>query len=193
MNPELPTSMINHLIEKVKAGDEKAFSRLVGMWHKRIYNFAYRFAGREEIAEEVVQQTFIQVFQKVSQLKDVASFKPWLYRIASNCCNNEGRKIKRQQRLQRERVETSWDDPDTPESLYRRKELNQLVLDVLGMIPEEQRTVIIMKEYEGLKFKEIADALGESQNTIKSRMYYGLDAMRKILSNRNLSKEIYYE
>ena len=59
--------------------------------------------------------------------------------------------------------------------------MKALVEDVLQKIPPEQRQVIIMKEYEGLKFREIADILGESENTIKSRMYYGLDAMRKIL------------
>ena len=185
--------MFEHLIDRVKRGDEKAFTQLVSAWHKRIYNFALRFCGQEEMAEEVVQQTFIQVYQKVRQLKDNSSFKPWLYRIASNCCNNEGRKVSRNKKLMLEGVGEEWDDPETPETIYRQKELSNLVMQVLQMIPKEQRTVIIMKEYEGLKFKEIAAALGESQNTIKSRMYYGLEAMRKILLSKNLSKEIYYE
>jgi RNA polymerase sigma-70 factor (ECF subfamily) len=81
----------------------------------------------------------------------------------------------------------------TPEGVYQKKEMKEIVLATLQKIPDDQRKVILMKEYEGLKFKEIAEVLNVSENTIKSRMYYGLDAMRKILIEKNITKELYYE
>lgn len=68
-----------------------------------------------------------------------------------------------------------------------------MVLDALQKIPEEQRTVIIMKEYEELTFREIAEMLGISEGTAKSRLYYGLKNLRKVLLKDNITKEYNYE
>jgi len=80
--------------------------------------------------------------------------------------------------------------PESPDQLYQRAEITRHILSALQQLPEEQRTVIIMKEYEGLKFREIADVLDISENTAKSRLYYGLQNMKKILLSNQASKEI---
>ena len=181
------------LIEQIKKGDEFAFNQLVNIWYSRIYNYAYRYSSDQEFAKEVVQKTFIQVYQKIHQLKDTSKLKSWLYRIVSNCCSSEGRLVKRKKWFASSNDMPKVRDNRTPESVYRKKEMKEIVLGTLQKIPDDQRKVIIMKEYEGLKFKEIAEVLNISENTVKSRMYYGLDAMRKILVENKMSKEIYYE
>ena len=181
------------LIQKVKDGDEPAFTMLMNRWHKRIYNYAYRYGSCRIFAQEVVQQTFIQVYQKIDQLDDLNRFIPWMYRIASNNCHSERRSIKNRNAL----VSVAEEMPErpgavTPANLYEKAERRSVVRMVLQEIPAKQREVIILKEYEGLKFREIAEALGESENTVKSRLYYGLVAMKKQIIQRKLKEEIYH-
>ncbi|MBK7870791.1 MAG: RNA polymerase sigma factor [Saprospiraceae bacterium] len=77
-----------------------------------------------------------------------------------------------------------------PDQAYQREEVTRLVLNALQKLPEDQRTLLIMKEYEGLKFREIAEVLDISENTAKSRLYYGLENLKKILLSNCASKEI---
>jgi RNA polymerase sigma-70 factor (ECF subfamily) len=83
---------------------------------------------------------------------------------------------------------------ENPEKQLLSRDWEKLLKRALAQIPEDQRLVIIMKEYEGLMFHEIAEVLSESENTVKSRMYYGLKALRKVLTKWNITKEaIQYE
>ena len=78
---------------------------------------------------------------------------------------------------------------DNPESQLHRTELADILQQALSELNAEQREVVIMKEYEGLKFREIAEVLNISENTVKSRMYYGLEGLRKILDRKNINKD----
>lgn len=191
MQQETSTSI--ELVERLRNGDASAYQIIMDQWHHRVYNFALRYSNDQHFASEVVQKTFIQVFEKIDQLKDPSKLKSWLYKIASNNCCNEGRIKARVSFSALDDQVSHRATSDNPARSFEKAEMKALVEDVLQKIPPEQRQVIIMKEYEGLKFREIADILGESENTVKSRMYYGLDAMRKILLNNNLSKDLYHE
>lgn len=182
------------LVLEIRDGNERSFNTLVSRWYKRIYNYALRYGNDTTLAEEVTQKAFIRVYQKINTLKDVSKFKPWFYRIANNYCVTETRKNVRKRKVMAEVENTPViADYTSAQTSFEKNEKCQLVRQALQQIPEEQRQVIIMKEYEGLKFREIADILGESENTIKSRMYYGLDAMRKLLTQLEWTKELYYE
>jgi RNA polymerase sigma-70 factor (ECF subfamily) len=120
------------------------------------------------------------VQQKLGQLRDPAGFRLWLYQTAINVCHNEFRRAQTRKqsyesygRMNNGRVVAG------PGEAYERGEQARQVLEALQRLPEEQRIVIIMKEYEELTFREIAGVLGVSENTAKSRMYYGLKALRK--------------
>jgi len=78
----------------------------------------------------------------------------------------------------------------TPEELYQHQQIGEILKRTLMTLPEEQRVVIVMKQYQGLKFTEIADILKQPINTIKSRLYYGLRTLRKILEESKLDKEV---
>lgn len=181
------------LIEKSKIGDEHAYGKLVGLWFKRIYNFSLKYFADHDLAMEVTQKTFISVYQKIDRLKDVESFKYWLYKIALNYCREEDRRMKRRKWYSifvsedAHKVESNY---GLPEQEYQKKEREELVAELLKQLPEEQKIVIIMKEFEGLKFREISETLNISENTAKSRLYYGLKALRKLLEKSELNYKI---
>jgi RNA polymerase sigma-70 factor (ECF subfamily) len=183
----------DHLIIRAQRGDRQALNQLFNSWYQSVYGIAYRYFGEAEPAKEVSQQAFIQVQQKLGELKDPASFRVWLYRMVVNLCHME---IRRNQ-TRRRRYEgygnvRSMGLAPSPDELYEQREQTEMVLAALQQIPREQRTVIIMKEYEGLKFREIAEILEISENTVKSRLYYGLKALRNFFLNNDLKNEVYH-
>ena len=181
------------LILRAQAGDDEAFNKLVSLWYKRIYNYSYKYAGSHDLAMDITQNTFIAVHQKISQLRDVASFKSWLYRIAINCSLDELRKQKRLSGIgltsggsdgnEDKEIDVKEDVRYQPDARLQRQELAELIMQSLQTLSEEQRLVVIMKEYEGLKFREIAEVLEISENTAKSRLYYGLKNLRSKLQH----------
>jgi RNA polymerase sigma-70 factor (ECF subfamily) len=193
------------LILRARQGDKNAQGKLVQLWYKRIYNFGYKFFQDHDLAMEVSQKTFISMFRNLEGLQDTARFKSWLYKIAVNYCREELRKRKSSKSVPFEFVvnpeaenSPQWEGSATrhenPERQYQQSELSEILQRALLMLSEEQREVVIMKEYEGLKFREIAEALNISENTVKSRMYYGLDGLKKILEQKKITKEtIHYE
>jgi RNA polymerase sigma-70 factor (ECF subfamily) len=193
------------LILRAKQGDQNAQGKLVQLWYKRIYNFGYKFLLDHDLAMEVSQQTFISMCRNLNSLQDVSRFKSWLYKIVVNYCREETRKAKAKKSISFDMVWNSeaenspeWESSgkrfDNPEQQLQQAELSDILQEALRQLNEEQRAVVIMKEYEGLKFREIAEVLNISENTVKSRMYYGLDSLRKILISKNINKEtIRYE
>lgn len=204
----LAVSMISAdgLIEKAKGGDEVAFNQLVNLWYKRIYNYALKYSSSEDLTADITQKTFIAVFKNLKKLKDAGSFKPWVYRIATNFCHEEGRKQARKKSVFMTPASNEEEDQATPiegeakemmfdpERSYQQVELEKILFNCLQELPEDQRSVILMKEYEGFRFHEIAEALNTSENTVKTRLYRGLKVLKQRLEEQNINKEtIHYE
>lgn len=198
--PDIAMMHADTLILKAKQGDQSAQGKLVQLWYKRIYNFGYKFFVNHDMAMEISQKTFISMCKNLPGLQDTSRFKSWLYKIAVNYCREEARKTKNSRSLSFDAVlnheaeesprwESSAHRIDNPERQLQQVELSDILQEALLDINEEQREVVIMKEYEGLKFREIAEALNISENTVKSRMYYGLDGLRKILEKKNINKD----
>lgn len=193
------------LIVRAKDGDQNAQGKLVQLWYKRIYNFSYKFFLDHDLAMEVSQKTFISMCRSLPGLQDTGRFKSWLYKIAVNYCREEARKLKSNRAVSFDSVvnveseeSPRWEGSarwhDNPEQQFQQQELSDFVQHALLELNPEQREVVIMKEFEGLKFREIAETLNISENTVKSRMYYGLEGLRKILEKKNITKEtIRYE
>ena len=194
------------LIVNAQKGNEKALNQLVGLWYKRIYNYVLKYCCDQDLAKEISQKTFIAMFRNVKKLKNVDRFKPWLYRIATNYCHEEERKKKRDKTVSLTVTKNENDQSEilevgeaegnyfNPERNYQQLELEEVLISALNKLKEDQRSVVIMKEYEGLKFKEIAEALETSENTVKTRLYTGLRCLKEILKRNNITKEtVYYE
>jgi RNA polymerase sigma-70 factor (ECF subfamily) len=179
------------LVTRAQAGDKNAQGRLVQLWYKRIYNFSFKFFLDHDLAMEVTQKSFISMCRNVAGLQDVNRFKSWLYKIAINYCREEARKRKGTKAISLDRVvnfdaedSPAWEGSvkrsENPEQQFQHQELSDLLQQCLMELSAEQREVVIMKEFEGLKFREIAEVLNVSENTVKSRMYYGLDGINPV-------------
>lgn len=188
------------LLARARDGDKNAQGKLVQLWYKRIYNFGYKFFFDHDIAMEVTQKTFISMHRNLGHLQDLGRFRSWMYTIAVNYCREELRKRKSTRTVSLDTLapgeqensyqwESSGALHENPDRQLRHSELSDLLQKCLLELSAEQREVVIMKEYEGLKFREIAEALNISENTVKSRMYYGLDGLKMILERNNITKE----
>jgi RNA polymerase sigma-70 factor, ECF subfamily len=176
------------LVARSRGGDLDSFNQLVVRWERPIYALAYRVIGREEEARDVAQETFLRAFRALGGFKGQAKFSSWLYRITLNLCRDW---IRRERRTPVSQAPEGVDiielagetEPsESIEDLVSRRELGRAVAKAMAMLPEEQRTAIILKEYHGLTFQEIADLLECPLSTVKTRLYQGLIVLRKQLS-----------
>jgi RNA polymerase sigma-70 factor (ECF subfamily) len=176
------------LVARSMGGDLESFNQLVVRWERPIYALAYRVIGREEDARDVAQETFLRAFRALSGFKGQAKFSSWLYRIALNLCRDWIRRERRAPVSQApegvDLIELAGEaEPsESVEDLVSRKELGRAVAKIMANLPEEQRTAIILKEYHGLTFQEIADLLDCPLSTVKTRLYQGLTVLRRQLN-----------
>lgn len=189
------------LVEKARKGEADSQGKLVQLWYKRIYNFAFKFFADHDLAMEVSQKTFISMCSHINQLKDPSRFQAWIYAIVANQCRDELRRskgerttsIEREMSFSSDGFPPAWKDtlrcPSNPETHVMQRELAEILQQALLKLPEEQRKILIMKEYDGLKFREIAEVLKISENTVKSRLYAALENMKRILHKQNINKE----
>src|SRR4249920_1644617 len=175
------------LVARSIGGDQESFNQLVLRWERPIYALAYRVIGREEDARDVCQETFLRAFRALPGFKGQAKFSSWLYRIALNLCRDW---IRRQRRAPVTQMPEDVDlgefaaergPVESIEELVSRRELSAIVEEVMARLPEEQRTAIILKEYHGMTFQEIADMQGCPLSTVKTRLYQGLTVLRRHL------------
>lgn len=176
------------LIILYNKGDDSAFNTLMRRYHKPVFNYLLKLTGSREDASDLAQNAFIRCCGSLKKLKDKELFVPWLYKIAANLARDHWRSRKEYMSFDSSDNEVinlnaslvSDDDPFENAAAIDRA---AIVRKALLQIPIDQRDVLILKMYQGLKFTEIAEATGDSINTVKSRLYYGLTAMKKILKN----------
>jgi len=186
------------LIGMFLGGEAEAFNTLVRRWERDVYNFVLRYAGNREDARDLCQSAFVKAYRRLHRLKDPERFSPWIYQIALNACRDRFRSQQRRptcslDALQVEGMEEALGmatlPGSGPDDAAHPRDVGRLLQRAMQRIPEEQRAVVIMKEYHGLKFAEISEALRVPLNTVKSRMYYGLKALRGILEAWHIDEE----
>ena len=182
------TSTDEELVARSVGGDADSFNELVLRWERPIYALAYRTIGREEDARDVCQETFLRAFRALPGFRGHAKFSSWLYRIALNLCRDWLR------RERRAAVVQAPDDVDVMdlaaaaqpagsiEDLVAQHDRVRAVERAMAVLSEEQRTAIVLKEYHGLTFREIAELLGCPLSTVKTRLYQGLTILRRELA-----------
>ena len=168
------------IVERALTGDAEAFGEIVRRWERRIFALAYGMLGREEDARDATQETFLSAFRNLRNFRGEAKVSSWLHRIAVNQC------ITRQRRAG-VRKESALDDEEekdaanfasplevSPARIAEGRERTGAVRRAVNSLPVELRQVIVMKEFEELTFREIADALDLPLSTVKSRLYTAL-------------------
>jgi RNA polymerase sigma-70 factor (ECF subfamily) len=152
---------------------------------------AYRTLGRDEDARDVVQEAFLRAYRGLRGFKGEAKFSSWLYRITLNLCRDWVRRERRAALVQPPEGTDAVDLADeraapteSVEELVARREMSKAVSRAMAELPEEQRHAILLKEYHGLTFQEIADMLGCPLSTVKTRLYQGLSVLRRRLERQ---------
>ena len=179
------------LVAKSIGGDSDSFNELMLRWERPIYALAYRTIGREEDARDVCQETFLRAFRALPRFRGEAKFSSWLYRIALNLCRDWMRRERRQPVVQAPEgvdlmeLAAAAEPSESIEDLVARKDLTAIVERAMARLPEEQRTAIVLKEYHGLTFQEIADLVGCPLSTVKTRLYQGLSVLRRELAQHD--------
>ena len=162
------------LMLRFRAGDVSAFEQLMHKHQKSVINTIYRFIGNRAEAEELAQEVFLKIYNSAPNYKPKAKFSTWLYKIVTNLCLNE---------IRRKRVETvSLDDlaenpsdlidarQTSPDIALEKNTLIALIKRAVESLPEKQRMALILREYDGLSYKEIAEAMGCSVASVQSRL-----------------------
>ena len=175
------------IIERTLCGEPDAFSMLVRRWERHIYGLTLRMLGRDDEAKDATQETFLSAYRSLSKFRGEAKFSSWIYRIALNICNTRLKSrsknaISLEEQQETVGFEVAAEEVDLSGGI-QREQITRHVRRALQAIPAEMRQVIVMKEYDGLKFSEIAEILGIPLSTVKTRMYTGLSELRKRLEH----------
>lgn len=176
---------LNDIVRRFKDGDEAAFEEIVLACQDRVYNLCRQMLGSKRDAEDAAQDAFIKAYKNLNNFEPSASFFSWLYRIAVNTCLDYKRRPATRSFFMPSgdggfTVEPRSNQP-SPEDLYESKRLGKAIDQGLNMISEKLRAVIVLREIEGLPYEEIAEILGISVGTVKSRLSRGRDELRKCL------------
>ena len=177
-------------------GDARAFEYLVGRHQRGIYNFVLRSVRERGRAEELLQEVFLRVVRSKNRYQRTAKFTTWVYSIARNLCVDESRRarFRDHQSLDAERRGKDGDgggpmvarlpDKGVPTDMAAEApKLRRRLEDAIDTLPDDQREVFVMRQVSGMSFREIGEALGVPENTIKSRMRYALEKLREQLDD----------
>ena len=172
------------IVERALTGDADAFGEIVRRWERRIFALAYGMLGREDDARDATQETFLAAFRNLRGFRGEAKVSSWLHRIAVNQCITRQRRARvrsesaldEEQEKQADRFVTPVDL--SPASVVEGRQETLAVRRAINSLPVELRQVVVMKEFEELTFREIADALDLPLSTVKSRLYTALKQLQ---------------
>jgi RNA polymerase sigma-70 factor (ECF subfamily) len=167
------------LIRHARQGDREAFGRLVCRYREGTVNVVYRMCGDVHLAEDAAQDAFIRAWEALPRYRHRGTFKAWLYRIALNCTRDVLRR--RRPTADVESLPLRSDAP-SPERQVVRREWAQRVQEAVLRLTEARRAALVLREYEGLSYKEIARALDLPMGTVMSRLHYARSRLREILT-----------
>ena len=182
------------VVQQCRQGDVQSFSVLVEKYQDRLFNMTYRLCGNYQDACELTQEAFLRALKDISSFRGEAKFYTWLFRIALNLFRSHQRRAGRI-------YFSSLDEPDgrlefasqaaglrgkdcaDPAQQALQAERNHKVVDALGRLAEHYRTVIVLRDVEGLDYKQIAQTLGVPVGTVKSRVHRGRLTLREYLAD----------
>ena len=175
-----------NLIDRFKKGDTSAFGTIVVKYQDKVYNLCRHLLGNAHDAEDAAQDVFLKAYQALPRFQPDASLYTWLYRIATNTCIDHLRKpifeslfgdSGEGERLIHDLVS----DAPSPEKLYQAKEIDNALQMCLKKLSPKLRAIIVLKEVEELSYEEMAETLGISMGTVKSRIARAREDLQKCM------------
>ncbi len=176
---------------QVKSGSHRAFELLLKRYEKQLLSFFYRQLGDPEGAKDLTMDTFLRIYKAAGRYEPRAKFSTYIYQIARNLCINEYRKRKIRQTDSLDALgsetglEIAEDKPDQIEVMVRQ-ERQALVRRALAALSENQRTILILSEYQGFSYDRIAKILGCSLGTVKSRAHRARQKIKEWMEEHDM-------
>jgi RNA polymerase sigma-70 factor (ECF subfamily) len=177
------------LMLSFRDGDGSAFEQLVSRHKRGLYNFLLRSVHNPSRADEMLQEVFLRVIRAKDRYQRTARFTTWIYTIARNLCVDESRRQKFRRTLPLEAKRRGSDNSLSILDVTHAKQvgtdaaseapkIRKRVAAAIQNLPDDQREVFVMRQFGGLSFKQIGEAVGAPENTVKSRMRYALEKLR---------------
>jgi RNA polymerase sigma-70 factor (ECF subfamily) len=174
----------NLIIDLQENGDMEAFKQIMNKYNKIIYGFCFRYTGNREDAEDLSQDVFIKVYRNISSFRRESKFSTWLYRLAVNTCLNHIRwqkhekinemiSISPDEKKDENRQSDIRDHAANPEQEMLNKELGMIINKTVAQLNYKQRSVLILKDFQGRSYEEIAEIMNMNTGTVRSTLSRG--------------------
>ena len=187
----MPEGDEEKLIERLQRRDEAAFNELVRLYEAKVFHLVLRMIGDRAEAEDVAQEVFITVFKSIDGFRGDAKLSTWLYRVATNHCKNRikylGRRARGQKQVfdelsERDAIESATMQTSAtvprPDEAVEGRQTEHIVQRALGLIDDEHRELIVLRDLEGLSYEEIQGITGLAEGTVKSRLHRARVALK---------------
>ena len=184
------------LIARLKERDERAFNEIVRTHGDKVFSLVYRMIGNRAEAEDLAQEVFVTVFKTVDGFRGESKFSTWLLRIAANHCKNRIKYLSRRRTdatglddLAEDKLSDMGRAPahshiDAPDVLLEAAELDGIMQKAIGLLEEEHRLLIVLRDVEELSYEEIGEVTGLPEGTIKSRLHRARMTIKEYLARR---------
>ena len=172
------------LVQKARKGDNDAFEELVRLHQESLYRYLYRLTGNTEDAMELTQNSFVKAYMSIGRFRGDASFKTWLYRIASNGWRNVIRDSGRRQNVDIDQVPLA--SGDNPHDEVVRGQENRKFWSVVQELPARQKEALTLRLREGYSFDEVAGIMGCSTGSAKASYHHAVGKLKRVLEGEDL-------
>lgn len=170
------------LVERCLQGDRSAFASIVEKYKKQIYSVIYSMTRNHADADDLSQDSFVKAYENLHRFNLGTNFRSWLYRIAVNLCIDHLRhKKKFPEDCIDDQPERTSDQNLNPHNNVESSELMENIMMAVNSLPADQRTVVILREMQGLELEEIAEAMKCSESTVRWRLHYARKKLQKKL------------
>ena len=182
-----------NIIDLVKKGDVKAFDILVVKYQDRLVYSVYKFCNDFELSQDIAQEAFVKAFRNIDEFRGDSSFYTWIYRIAINTAKNYfSNKSRGAETYNEDVLDGALSDlslnSDNPETLLAAEEMKDAVNQAFQNLPDEIRSTLSLREYDGLSYEEIAKVQNCPIGTVRSRIFKGRELINETFSKLGLSK-----
>ena len=180
------------LINLVKKGDKKAYEVLVLQYQDRLVFSVYKFLKDYELAQDIAQEAFVKAFKNIEKFRGDSSFYTWIYRIAINTAKNFlSTKSRRSEVYDDEIMELKLSESaatsENPENILEAEELRSIMMDAIQGLPDDIRSTLSLREFDGLSYEQIAEVQNCPIGTVRSRIHKGREILDKTFSKYNKS------
>ena len=182
-----------NIINLVKKGDVRAFDILVVKYQDRLVYSVFKFCKDFELSQDITQEAFVKAFKNIDKFRGDSSFYTWIYRIAINTAKNYfSNKSRGAETFNEDVLDGALSDlslnSDNPETLLAAEEMKDAVNQAFQNLPDEIRSTLSLREYDGLSYEEIAKVQNCPIGTVRSRIFKGRELINETFSKLGLSK-----